>query len=160
MKIMVSGVGSVGGYITSLLCRYKSVDDTITAVVRGRRHEALAADGLVLHSEILGECVAHPRLVTVPETAGVQDLIFVCVKNYSLTEALQALLPCVDANTIVVPIMNGIDHYAVTRSALPQGHVLDALIYIFASGNADYSVNQAGNKVRLCLAAYELADQE
>ena len=160
MKIMVSGVGSVGGYITSLLCRYKSVDDTITAVVRGRRHEALAAGGLVLHSEILGECVAHPQLVTVPETAGVQDLIFVCVKNYSLTEALQALLPCVDAHTIVVPIMNGIDHYAVTCSALPQGHVLDALIYIFASGNADYSVNQAGNKVRLCLAAYETADQE
>ena len=159
MKVMVSGVGSVGGYITSLLCRYKAEQDTVTAVVRGRRQEALAANGLVLHSEILGECIEHPVLVTDPKVAGIQDVIFVCVKNYSLHEALQALKPCVDEHTIIVPIMNGIDHYEVTRRDLPAGHVVDALIYIFASGNADYSVNQAGNKVRLCLAVYEPGDQ-
>ena len=153
MKIMVSGVGSVGGYLTSYLCKYAAAGDSITAVVRGRRREALEQYGLVLHSELLGECVSHPGFVEQPAQAGVQDVIFVCVKNYSLREALTALQPCVDVHTVVVPILNGIDHYAVTRECLPAGHVLDTLIYIFASGNADYSTNQSGQMVRLCLAA-------
>lgn len=153
MKIMVSGIGSVGGYITSFLCKYEAEKNTITAVARGKRREVLEENGLVLHSDLLGECVSRPVFVEKPEQAGVQDLIFICVKNYSLREALQDLLPCVDAHTIVVPILNGIDHYAVTRACLPVGHVLDSLIYIYASGNADYSTNQSGQMVRLCLAA-------
>ncbi len=160
MKIMVSGVGSVGGYLTSYLCKYAAAGDSITAVVRGRRREALAQNGLVLHSELLGECVSRPVLVEKPEQAGRQDVIFVCVKNYSLREALAALLPCVDGHTVVVPVLNGIDHYAVTRELLPVGQVLDTLIYIYASGNDDYSVNQAGRKVRLCLAAPDPAAEE
>lgn len=159
MKIMVSGVGSVGGYLTSYLCKYAAAGDSITAVVRGRRREALEQYGLVLHSELLGECVSHPVFVEQPAQAGVQDVIFVCVKNYSLREALTALQPCVDVHTVVVPILNGIDHYAVTRECLPAGHVLDTLIYIFASGNADYSTNQAGKKVRFCLAAWKPEDR-
>ena len=153
MKIMVSGIGSVGGYITSFLCKYEAEKNTITAVARGKRREVLEENGLVLHSDLLGECVSRPVFVEKPEQAGVQDLIFICVKNYSLREVLQALLPCVDAHTIVVPILNGIDHYAVTRACLSVGHVLDSLIYIYASGNADYSTNQSGQMVRLCLAA-------
>ena len=160
MKIMISGIGSVGGYITSFLCKYAAKENTIAAVARGRRREALEKNGLVLHSELLGECVSHPMLVEKPELAGVQDVIFVCVKNYSLLEALDALQSCIDAHTTVVPILNGIDHYAVTRKCLSRGHVLDTLIYIYASGNADYSTNQAGRAVRLCLAAPDPADRE
>ena len=158
MKIMISGIGSVGGYITSYLCRQQA-GHQITAVARGKRLEALRARGLLLHSELLGECVSHPALVEKPAEAGVQDVIFVCVKNYSLQEALTELLPCVGEQTIVVPILNGIDHYAVTRGALSKGQVLDTLIYIYASGNADFSTNQVGPKVRLCLAAPEAAAQ-
>ena len=160
MKIMISGIGSVGGYITSYLCQQEAAGNQITAAARGKRLEALRAGGLVLHSELLGECVSHPDFVAKPAEAGVQDVIFVCVKNYSLQEALRELLPCVAEHTIVVPILNGIDHYAVTRDFLPKGHVLDTLIYIYASGNEDYSTNQVGPKVRLCLAAHTVEDRE
>ena len=77
MKIMVSGVGSVGGYLTSYLCKYAAAGDSITAVVRGRRREALEQYGLVLHCELLGECVSHPGFVEQPAQAGVQDEIIV-----------------------------------------------------------------------------------
>ena len=160
MKIMISGIGSVGGYITSYLCQQEAAGNQITAAARGKRLETLRAGGLVLHSELMGECVSHPDFVAKPAEAGVQDVIFVCVKNYSLQEALRELLPCVAEHTIVVPILNGIDHYAVTRKFLSKGHVLDTLIYIYASGNEDYSTNQVGSKVRLCLAAHTAEDHE
>lgn len=38
---------------------------------------------------------------------GVVDIIFVCVKGYSLKAAAKAILPMVDDHTLIIPIING-----------------------------------------------------
>lgn len=136
MKLMVSGIGGVGGYIAGVLCAHY---DKVTLIARNKRKEALKK-GLVIHSQCLGERVFHPIVTDTPSEAGIQDMIFICTKNFSLPEALQALIPCIDDHTIIVPVLNGIDHADVTRRIIPTGHVVNALIYITSSYEKDYSI--------------------
>ena len=81
MKIMVTGIGGVGGYIASVLCA--NYDD-VTLIARRKRKESLQTKGLVVHSDFFGDHTAHPAVTDDPASAGIQDVIFVCVKNYSL----------------------------------------------------------------------------
>ena len=128
MKLMVSGIGGVGGHIAAVLCHY--YPGSVTLIARGERKKALEQRGLVVHSAVLGEQTYHPAVTDCPADVGIQDVIFVCVKTFSLDEALAALRPCVDEHTVVVPVMNGIDHADRTRAALPAGRGHRSACYI------------------------------
>ena len=148
MKCMVSGIGGVGGYIAAVLCSHRQ---DVTLIARGKRRESLAKKGLVVHSRRMGEHIFHPFVTATPAAAGRQDVIFICVKNYSLSEALAALQPCIAEQTIIVPVLNGIDHYDVTKKQTPQGRVLDSLIYITTAYDTDYSIRQTSDYAKLCI---------
>ena len=52
MKIMIVGIGGVGGYIAGMVGqKYKN----LTLIARGKRGEALREHGVVLHSDFHGE---------------------------------------------------------------------------------------------------------
>lgn len=146
MKLMVSGIGGVGGYIAAVLCRYYPKD--VVLVARGRRKDALTR-GLVVHSAVLGEQVYHPAVTEQPASTGIQDVIFLCVKTFSLEEALTALLPCIDKHTIVVPVMNGIDHADRAAAILPAGRLVNSLIYITSSYDSEYAICHASPYARM-----------
>lgn len=146
MKIMVVGVGGVGGYLASVLCaNYPEV----TVIARKERKAVLIKNGLVLHSDFFGEHVFHPAVTDAPATAGVQDIIFVCVKNYSLTEALTSIIPCVTDHTIVVLVMNGTGHAQLAKHIISKGQLVDTAIYITSASNPDYSTKQMGLFARI-----------
>lgn len=147
MKLMVSGIGGVGGYIAAVLCRY--YPGSVTLIARGERKKALEQRGLVVHSAVLGEQTYHPAVTDCPADVGIQDVIFVCVKTFSLNEALAALHPCIDEHTVVVPVMNGIDHADRTRAALPAGRVVNSLIYITSSYDGEYAIRHASPYARM-----------
>lgn len=158
MKLMVTGIGGVGGYIASILCANY---DNVTVVARRKRKESIQEYGLVLHSDFFGEHVFHPAVTDTPASAGIQDMIFVCVKNYSLADALTAALPCIDAHTIVVLILNGVDHMETARRILPHGRLVDSCIYITSAYNQDFSIGQYGHFARIFLgSADEAAAQQ
>jgi 2-dehydropantoate 2-reductase len=152
MKLMVTGLGGVGGYIASILCANYA---TVTVIARNERKVSIAQKGLVLHSDFFGEHIFHPVVTDTPADAGIQDIIFVCVKNYSLVQALQALLPCVDTHTIIVPVLNGVDHGEITRQTLTTGHVVDSTIYITSAYDADYAICQSGAFARIYIGSDE-----
>lgn len=145
-KIAVVGIGGVGGYLAGMLGkRYPHV----TFAARGRRLEALKKYGLILHSDYHGEMTVIPESVSTAEELTPQDFIFLCVKNYSLEEACQSIRHAVTEHTIVVPVMNGVDPGERVRRLLPQGIVVDSLIYIVAFANADFSVTQQDQFAKL-----------
>ena len=106
--------------------------------------------GLILHSDYHGEIAVRPEKV-VENTALLepQDIIFLCVKNYSLEQACKELEQAVTQDTIIVPVMNGADPGERTRKFLQKGTVVDSLIYIVAFANKDYSVTQQGDFANL-----------
>ena len=146
MKIMITGIGGVGGYIASVLCANYT---DVTLIARKKRKESIQQNGLVLHSDFFGEHVFHPAVTDTPATAGIQDIIFVCVKNYSLVSALEALRPCVDDHTIIVLILNGVDHLETAQTVFPHGRFVDTCIYITSAYNDDFSISQFGHFARI-----------
>lgn len=157
-RIAVVGVGGVGGYIAGLLVDAYS---HVTLVARGGRGASIREKGLVLHSDYKGEYVVHPeRVVESAEELGPQDFIFICVKNYSLEEVCKSLAGAVMEETVIVPVMNGVDPGERARAFLKKGTVVDSLIYIVAFANADYSVTQQDTFANLRIGIMDADDGE
>ena len=141
-KIAVIGVGGVGGYLAGRLI---PAFPHVTLVARGDRGQSIAQNGLILHSQYHGEITAHPeRVVACARELEPQDYIFLCVKNYSLQQAIEEMRDAVTENTVIIPVMNGVDVGERVRALLGRGIVVDSLIYIVAYAKADYSVFQQG----------------
>ncbi len=141
-RIAVVGVGGVGGYLAGMMLGAFS---GLTVVARNARGEAIRRDGLILHSEYKGERSGRPSAV-VGSAAKLahQDYIFICVKNYSLEEVCRELEGVVTEDTVLIPVMNGVDAAERVRRLLPRGIVVDSLIYIVSFARADHSIEQQG----------------
>lgn len=156
-KIAVVGLGGVGGYLAGML---GSAFPHVTFVARNERLQAIRRQGLVLHSEYRGERVAVPERAVPLEELEPQDLIFICVKNYSLEKVCADLAHAVTEDTILVPVMNGVDPADRVRGFLGRGTILDALIYIVSFANPDYSVTQQGNFANLKIGCKSAGERE
>ena len=124
-KIAVIGIGGVGGYIAGLLAK---AYPHVTMVARGARAESIRKKGLVLHSDYKGEIVAKPERVVPIQDMGQQDYIFICVKNYSLAEVCESIRDMVTDDTVIIPVMNGVDPGENIRRLVGKGTVVDSLI--------------------------------
>lgn len=141
-KILVIGIGGVGGYLSAMLANYYK---NVTIIARNERYQKLKETGLILHSDLCGDIVVRPEVKENVKNIEIQDYIFICVKNYSLKEVLEEIQPCVGENTIIVPVLNGVNHGEICEEFLSKGYVVDSLIYIVSSYNKDYSITQQGD---------------
>ncbi len=120
-RIAVIGVGGVGGYLSGMLLQKFP---HVTLVARGERGRAIRERGLVLHSEYKGERAGTPEYVAeAVRLLEPQDYIFICVKNYSLEEVCRDLVRsgAVTDETVVIPVMNGVDAGDRVRELLRLG---------------------------------------
>lgn len=141
-RITVVGIGGVGGYVAAMLANHYA---GVTVIARGKRKETIEENGLVLHSDYKGEIRANPFEVAEPGSPmPTQDFVFVCVKNYSLSDALEEMSPYIGEHTVIVPVMNGVDPGSRIRSRFSGGTVVDSLIYIVSYTLPDSSIVQEG----------------
>ena len=147
-KIAVIGIGGVGGYVAGMLAK---AYPHVTMVARGARGESIRENGLVLHSDYKGEIVAKPERVVPVREMGQQDYIFICVKNYSLEDVCENIRDMVTDDTVIIPVMNGVDPGEKIRSLIGRGAVVDSLIYTVAFANADFSISQQDTFTWLCI---------
>ena len=147
-KIAVIGIGGVGGYVAGMLAK---AYPHVTMVARGARGESIRENGLVLHSDYKGEIVAKPERVVPVREMGQQDYIFICVKNYSLEDVCENIRDMVTDDTVIIPVMNGVDPGEKIRSLIGRGTVVDSLIYTVAFANADFAISQQDTFTWLCI---------
>lgn len=147
-KIAVIGIGGVGGYVAGLLA---ASFPHVTMVARGARQESIRRNGLVLHSDYKGEILAKPERVVSVEEMGLQDYIFICVKNYSLGKICTQIRDFVTDDTVIIPVMNGVDPGEKIRTLVGKGTVVDSCIYTVAFSNEDYSITQQDKFTWLCI---------
>ena len=147
-KIAVIGIGGVGGYVAGMLAR---AYPHVTMVARGARAESIREKGLVLHSDYKGEIIARPERVVPVCDMGRQDYIFICVKNYSLAEVCESIRDMVTEDTVIIPVMNGVDPGENIRTLIGKGTVVDSLIYTVAFANEDFSISQQDTFTWLCI---------
>lgn len=147
-RIAVIGIGGVGGYVAGMLAK---AYPHVTMVARGARAESIRENGLVLHSDYKGEIIARPERVVTVRDMGQQDYIFICVKNYALADVCEGIRDMVTDDTVIIPVMNGVDPGENIRALIGKGTVVDALIYTVAFANEDFSISQQDTFTWLCI---------
>lgn len=67
-----------------------------------------------------------------PAEAGIADYILICTKSYDLESVLELLKPSIDKNTLLLPLLNGVDGIEVIEKALPNNIILNGCVYIIS----------------------------
>ena len=129
MNILIYGTGGVGGYFGGKLAEaFQKNPGTnhLTFIARGEHGESIQRNGLVLKTDA-GEITARPDLITSdPRTAPVPDLILLCVKVYDLPDAARVMDEIIKPDTVIIPLLNGVDSVARIRKITSRGIVLPA----------------------------------
>jgi 2-dehydropantoate 2-reductase len=103
MKFLVIGTGGTGGALGGFLA---ADGNDVTFIARGKNLDALRKDGLKLNS-MRGELhIPAPKAMTAEEYTGTPDVILVCVKFYSLADAIALVDRVAKPETVVIPILN------------------------------------------------------
>jgi len=93
--------------------------------------------------------VPQIKAVAAEEYTEMPDVIFVCVKGYSLAEIIPFLKTKSDAHTIVIPVLNIYGTGSRLQKELPDSLVTDGCIYIAAEKKAPGIVQQKGSIFRI-----------
>jgi len=150
-RITVVGIGGVGGYFGGKLAFHyiNSPEVEIDFIARGENEKVIKAKGLTVESEE-GIFVAHPKIVTDnPVAIGKSDYLICCTKSYDLEKTLGELAPLIGENTIILPLLNGVDSYERIRKIFPHTKVWEGCVYIVSRFIAPGNIKQTGTAVSL-----------
>lgn len=126
MKIVVFGVGGVGGYFGG---RLAEAGFDVTFVARGKQYDAIKLHGLQIKS-ILGDFKVRPKVISSISELDSPDLILLAVKAWQVREVAMYLKPVIGENTIVLPLQNGADKGDILCEVLDRKNVIDGLCRI------------------------------
>lgn len=131
-KIVIVGMGGVGGYYGGLLARRYENDPEIDIyfVARNKHLAAIQANGLTVVAEN-ETFVCKPKLASddVAEI-GVANYVILATKSYDLAATIEQIKPCIDHKTIILPLLNGADIDERIAKLLPHNTVWKGCVYI------------------------------
>lgn len=145
MKYVVIGAGGTGGAIGGFLAK---AGKDVTLIARGAHLQKMLEDGL--HFETVdGEFTVPVRACTMDDYQGTPDIIFVCVKGYSLDETIPFIERIAGPDTIVIPILNIYGTGGKLQEKLPAIPVTDGCIYIAAEIKEPGTILMSGKIFRV-----------
>ena len=145
-KIVIVGLGGVGGYYGGLLAKkYENHPEIeIYFVARGAHLKKIQESGLKVITET-GDFTAYPTLATDNVSdIGTADYVLMCTKSYDLVSTIHQIKPCVGKDTVVLPFLNGADISERIRALLPETEVWNGCVYIVGRLNEPGVVESSG----------------
>ena len=133
MRILVVGAGAIGGYFGG---RLLEAGRDLTFLVRPRRAEQLARDGLSIRSRFGDARLAAPTVLA----DGLRDpfdLILLSCKAYDLDDAMASFAPAVGPDTAILPLLNGMRHLDALQQRFGARAVLGGWCAISSTLDAD-----------------------
>ena len=157
LRYMIIGAGGVGGPVGAYLS--KSGADT-TLIARGKHLAVLQEHGLTLVSgenereSIPVKAIDMDGFLAAREQgAPAPDVIFVCVKGYSLADTVPFIRKAAGRDTVVIPVLNIYGTGRALQAELPELLVTDGCIYISANRIAPGVIQKHG---AICRIVYGL----
>jgi len=150
-KIVIAGIGGVGGYFGGLLAKEYAEHNTVQIffIARGKHLEQIREHGLkVINGD--ESFVAKPYLETSdPSEIGIADFVIICTKNYDLKSILEQLKPCIDQNTILLPLLNGVESPEKIKEVFPKNLVLKGCAYIVSTIKTPGVIENMGHNQKI-----------
>lgn len=151
LRYLIAGTGGVGGSIAGFL---SLAGKNVTCIARGAHLQAIQQDGLKLKSDLKGKHTLRIDACTAEEYNGKADVIFVCVKGYSVDSITELIKQASHENTIVIPILNVYGTGPRIQRLVPGITVLDGCIYIVGFVSGPGEITQMGTIFRLVYGAH------
>lgn len=129
MKILVVGAGALGGYFGG---RLLEKGEDVTFLVREKRKAQLDVNGLNVES-VNGNMMMKVKTLLAGEKSNFFDVIILSTKAYHLEGAIENIRPYVGEQTMVLPILNGIEHISALIDAFGEERVIGGLCAIEAT---------------------------
>ena len=147
MNYLIIGCGGIGGVLAGYL---GAGGKDVAIAARGAQLDALKANGLTVKRISGGDLYVNPVKAYAPdEDLPAADVIFVCVKGYSLMDSIPVIEKASDENTVIIPVLNSLSAGKKLRARLPDHKILDGCIYTSASILSPGIINQAMDFVRV-----------
>lgn len=146
IRVGVVGIGAVGGYFGGMLAqKYISSDNVEIVFITKAATAAVIKDyGLTLLTPD-GEFIVYPSLVTSdPDEVATLDYLICAVKSYDLEESLLALKDSITDETVILPLLNGVDAKERIQMIYPSAQLLEGCVYIVAKLVAPATVQVSG----------------
>jgi 2-dehydropantoate 2-reductase len=129
MNILVLGAGGIGGYFGGRLAEAGS---RVTFLVRPRRREQIAGDGLRIESP-LGNAIIPAKTVLAGDVKPDYDLALFTCKAYDLESAMDAVAPAMRGTCLLLPLLNGLAHFDALDARFGRDNVLGGTAHINAT---------------------------
>jgi len=130
-NICFYGVGGIGGYFGAQFIEHNINNDLkISFVARGKHLEEIKNNGLLLKTDN-EQIIVKPNYISKYLDKNEKfDLIIISVKSYDLDQAIENIKESITDNTIILPLLNGVDIYQRVRKILKNAVVLPACVYV------------------------------
>jgi 2-dehydropantoate 2-reductase len=139
MRILIVGAGAVGGYFGGRLAQ---VGRDVTFLVRPKGAERMQSQGLRILSPMHGDFTVRPKAVTAGQLSSPYDLVFLSVKGYDLSGAIDDFAPAVGPQTVILPVLNGMRHMDTLAQRFGKHAVLGGVCYVATEVDAQGRIVQ------------------
>lgn len=140
MKYLVIGAGGIGCAIGAYLA---NAGKDAALIARGEQLAAIQKNGLKAKTAKLGDiAIEKMKAYAAEDDFGKVDVIFVCVKGYSLLETVSVIKKASHEGTVVIPILNSLSAGDKLGAALPGVCVTGGCVYTSAFVSAPGEVTQ------------------
>ncbi|MAI29198.1 MAG: hypothetical protein CMP38_03215 [Rickettsiales bacterium] len=151
MKILVIGVGGIGGFIGSYLVN-NNYD--VTFVARKKRHIYLESYGLKLESELRQIYCPKVRVTQEIPEEEFFDIIINTVKLYDFDSVLDEIKKKIKNKPLIVPFQNGIYAEEKLKKTLPNLDTIGAVAQISVFVDERQIVKHVGKLATFFVGAY------
>ena len=155
MKYCVIGAGGTGGCIAAYMAR---AGKDVTVIARGGHLEKIRSQGIRLETVQGTEVVSPVRAHEMSSYRDKPDVVFVCVKEYSLDSVVPFIRNVSKKDTIVIPVLNLYGTGARLQKELPGLLVADGCIYIAAQIKEPGTIQMNGTIFRIVYGVRDPGD--
>ena len=145
MRLLVLGAGAIGGYFGG---RLAETGADVTFLVRPARRAQLERDGLCIESA-LGDISRPVRTALADSVTPDYDVVLLTCKAYDLQSSIEAIAPAVGPQTAIIPLLNGLAHFAALDARFGASRVMGGTCMIDSTLGRDGVVHHAGTLQRL-----------
>ena len=143
MKYLIVGTGAVGATIGAFLL---NTGKDVSFISRGKQLERLITQGLAINSDMIGKkTFKNIKAYNQNDFAGKADIIFVCVKSYSIDEIAPLIEKASHEKTLVIPILNTFETGKKLAQTVKTPVMFDGCIYVVSEIENTGAIKQTTN---------------
>ena len=155
MKILVLGIGGIGGFFGGYL---SEIGADITFLVRPKRQKLLTNNGLNIISS-LGNLTLKPKMVLAEELTPIYDIIIITCKTYDLDQAISDLKLC-KGKGLIIPLLNGVTHMKKLDKEYGSSNVMGGVAHISSTVNKNGTIEHFSDFRKLTFGDRSLINNE